>query len=395
MRILLLNANRAGVGTYHRALWFGRELAVGQHHVTLMTVSNVNRFISLVRTDHSGMTIIECPKWLDEMLPWHASGPLDIVRRIWEIVANRYEVVYAFEYQPNVSVPVFLTRLLKRFTLISDWCDWHAGASYHFGGHRWAHAVDRVFEEFIRHKADHVTVINYVLRDRALSIGIPPERISVVREGVDAEYIRPMSPAAARERLALPADAAILGTIRDSNAGLAVLLEGVRLAAPRVPNLRLLFIGTPPNEMAALASQHGVVDRLIVPGRVSDQDLPYYLGAADVLALPLADTLVNRGRWPHKLGDMLAAERPVIVSAGGEFPEMIGTRNCGRLVPFNGEAYAAALVDLLEYPEAAAELAQRGRRLMIDEFNWVKIGHQLRDVVQKVANHETVPGWAG
>jgi len=40
----------------------------------------------------------------------------------------------------------------------------------------------------------------------------------------------------------------------------------------------------------------------VLPGRVADEDLPWYLACADVLALPLEDTLINRGRWPHKLG---------------------------------------------------------------------------------------------
>jgi glycosyltransferase involved in cell wall biosynthesis len=385
MRILLLNANRSGVGTYHRALWFGRSLAAGGHTVTLMTVSNTNRFMGEVRVDDSGMTIIECPNWLDELLPWHASGPLDILRRIWEILTHRYDVVYAFEYQPNVSIPVFATRLIKRFTLISDWCDWHAGGSYHFGGRKWAHAIDRVFEEFIRHRADHLTVINQVLRDRALSIGIPAGRITVVSEGVDPEYIRPMGRVEARARLGLPPEAVILGTIRDSESGLAVLLEAVRQVAREVPTIRLLFIGAAPSGMDTLASRHAVLDRVIAPGRVSDDDLPYYLAAADILALPLADTLVNRGRWPHKLGDLLAAERPVIVSAGGEFPIMLGARACAQVVPFSGEAYADAVLELLRSPGEAAELARRGRRLIVDELNWTTIGSQLRKLVERVA----------
>jgi glycosyltransferase involved in cell wall biosynthesis len=390
MRILLLNANRVGIGTYHRALWFGRELARRGNRVTLMTVSCVERFASLARGDASGMTIIECANWLDEWLPWHASGPLDILRRIWEIIANRYDIVYAFEYQPNVSIPVFLTRLLRRFTLISDWCDWHAGASYHFGGRKWAHAIDKVFEEAIRHRADHLTVINRVLRDRALSIGIPRERISVVYEGVDPHYIRPIDRGVARERLGLPADAVILGTIRDSDPGLAVLLEAIRLAARDVERLRLLYVGKPPDTLGSLALRHAVANRLIAPGRVSDEDLPYYLAAADVLALPLANTLVNRGRWPHKLGDMLAAERPVIVSAGGEFPIMLGLRSCARVVRFTGKGYADALLELLRLPREAAELAHRGRRLVLDELNWAKIGDQLQELVERVVGDGTI-----
>src|SRR3546814_16857697 len=49
--------------------------------------------------------------------------------------------------------------------------------------------------------------------------------------------------------------------------------------------------------------------RSLTPGRVSDEELPLYIGAADVLALPLEDDIVNRGRWPHKLGDMLEIGR--------------------------------------------------------------------------------------
>src|SRR5512146_2512445 len=198
MRILLLNANRSGAVTTHRAPELARRLAAGDHQVTLMTVSNTKRFTTTIRTEPSGLRVIECPNWLDEMLPWHASGPLDILRRVWEIIVNRYDVVYAFEYQPNVSVPACLTRFVKRFVLISDWCDWHAGAAYHFGGRAWAHAIDRRFEEFIRHRADHLTVINQVLRNRALSIGIPEDRITVVYEGVDPEYIRPMDRSSVR-----------------------------------------------------------------------------------------------------------------------------------------------------------------------------------------------------
>ena len=190
MKILLLNANRVGVGTYHRALHFGRELARRDHDVTMMTVSATSRFRAEVRRDRDHFTIIECPNFLDELLPWHASGVLDIALRIRELWRGAYDVVYAFEYQPNISIPVLLARRFKRFVLISDWCDWHAGASYHFGGYRLAHAIDRRFEEHIRHRADFITTINTTLHDRARSIGIAEDRLAIVGEGVDPRLHR-------------------------------------------------------------------------------------------------------------------------------------------------------------------------------------------------------------
>lgn len=380
-RILMLNANRIGVGTYHRAVGFGRSLAKRGHDVVVMTVSNSSMYRRVTAIEEPRFRVIAGPKVLDEVLPWHASGPLDITGRIVDIAKNRYEIVYAFEYQPNVSIPVFVTKPFKSFKLISDWCDWHAGASYHFGGKKWAHAIDRRFEEFIRYKADHLTVISNTLRDRALSIGIPAERISVVREGVDPEYMRPVDVRVARARLGLPQDAVLIGTIRDSVAAAELLVETLSQLALHLPRVSLVFVGSPPAVLRGVAERAGVLDRTILPGWVNEEDLPYYLGACDVLALPLEDSLNNWSRWPHKLGDMISVERPVVTSIGGEFPEILGRGNSAWVVPFTAEGFAGGILEILRDPQAAAAMARRGRLFAVDSLAWDIVGGQVAHVV--------------
>lgn len=379
MKILLLNANRAGIGTYHRALHFGRELARRDHQVMLMTVSNTSRFRAEVRHDSDRFTIVEGPNWLDELLPWHASGPLDIWLRLRELWAGDYDVVYAFEYQPNIAIPVAIARRFRTFTLVSDWCDWHAGASYHFGGYRLAHAIDRYFEERIRHRADFVTTINRTLHARARSIGIDASRLAIIGEGVDPTYIAPLDRRTARGELGIADTGPIVGTIRDADRCTEILCEAVKL----VPDVRLLVIGSKPEKAIAFANRAGVSDRVLVPGRVADADLPKYLGAADVLALPLEDNLVNRGRWPHKLGDMLAAQRPVVISRGGEFAELVEQRRCGVVVDYSPAGFARAIKDVLARPEHHAPMALRGRALIETELNWDVIGVQLADALDR------------
>jgi glycosyltransferase involved in cell wall biosynthesis len=103
------------------------------------------------------------------------------------------------------------------------------------------------------------------------------------------------------------------------------------------------------------------------------------------MALPLEDTIVNRGRWPHKLGDMISCERPVVTSAGGEFPQILGERGCASLAAFEPAAFAAALLRILETPEEGQRMAERGRNFAQTELEWSIIGRQVLDVIERVA----------
>lgn len=383
-KILILNANRAGIGTYHRALNFGRALACAGNDVKMITISVDRRFTSKSWRDQSGLEIVEGPNLFDALLPWHASGPLDIALRTKEIIGGHYDLVYAFEYQPNVSFPVAIGRLFRKFPVISDWCDWHAGAAYQFGGRRWAHAIDRVFEEWIRRKANHVTVINNVLLERALAIGIHRDRITVIHEGTDVRHIKPHDRSQSRSHVGLPANAFIVGTIKDSRRAHEILLEAIGMLSHSIPNIHLFIVGESPEGVRQGAEQFGVGNRVTLPGRVTDEALPHYLASADVLALPLEDTLTNRGRWPHKLGDMIAAQRPVVTCAAGQFPELLCARGCARLAAFSPDAFRDAILDLATNPIESEAMALRGREFAVNELSWDLIGAQVARVVEMV-----------
>lgn len=384
-RILLLNANRVGIGTYHRALNFGRAISCGGHEAVMVTVSAGRTFTDRAWRDASGLLVVEGASWLDGLLPWRASGPLDIFSRFRRLIGEKWDLVYAFEYQPNISLPVYAGRPFRRFRLVSDWCDWHSGGSYHFGGKAWAHRIDQVFEEAIRKIAHHLTVINQVLLDRALKIGIPNHRISLIREGVDTEYMRPFNREESRQRVGLPPGVPLVGAIKDASRGNELLVSAFQVVRRRIPSARLLMVGKLPESVPRLAGQLGVLDACHFPGRVSDADMPRYLTSCDVMALPLEDTIVNRGRWPHKLGDMISCERPVVTSAGGEFPQLLGDRGCASLEAFNSEAFADAICRILESPGEAQLMAKKARDFARAELEWRIIGKQVLDVIERVA----------
>ena len=320
MRILMLNANLAGCGTYHRALWFARVCARHGHDVTVCTVSPTAAWHRATHDAH-GIRVTEGPRWGYTCLPGHGSNWLDIAWRWREIRRGTHDVVYAFEYHPNVSWPVRLG-LQPHQTLLSDWCDWYAGAANVFRGVRLLHAWDRRREEAIRRAAARVSVSGSVLHARALGLGIPPSRIHLIREGVDTEHMRPHDQAAARRALGIPDDARVVATLNDGHA-FPLLAEAFAETRRRVPRACLLFVGAPSARQHALVAQAGFADAFVCTGRCSDDDLPRLLAAADVFALPQADTLANRARFPHKIGDYLACGRATLLSRVGDYPDLL------------------------------------------------------------------------
>lgn len=388
MKILALNFNQKGAGTYRRSFYFSRELARFGHEVTMMTVSQGLKFrrrVSYKRDwigearepsgDGPWIRLVEGPVWGYRLLPGWGSGPLDIWERIVEITEGQYDVVLGFEHHPNVSWPVYLTRGWKPFKFVSDWCDWYAGASNQFRGIQWAHKIDAFLEESIRRHAHRTSVTSRVLYDRALSIGISADRLKHIPEGAATDYIIPHDKAEARRRVNLPLDAPILAAVRNGD-----MCREVRIFAEvlhRIPKALLVTIGRVSLAAAELAERTGMGRSIINMGWVSDEEYPTLLSCADVLYCPLEDRLTDRARWPAKILDYLSAGRPVVTNPVGEVEYLFRTRNVGTLAPHSDQEFAEALALLLEDGERCRGLGECARRVMVKEWDWRTRGDQI------------------
>ena len=127
----------------------------------------------------------------------------------------------------------------------------------------------------------------------------------------------------------------------------------------RWPNARFYIVGrSPAAEVLALASDH-----VVVTGTVDDVR-PYLQHAATVVA-PLR---IARG-IQNKILEAMAMSRPVIASAdcaaavnaiaGQEF-----------LIATSPDDYISAITQMLETPEAAADIGKAARQRVIERYSW-------------------------
>jgi glycosyltransferase involved in cell wall biosynthesis len=392
MRILALNFTEKGVGTYLRAFYFSRELARAGHNVTLATVSCNSRFQTMTSykrdwigeaAEPSGegpwVRLIEGPAWGNRLLPGTGWGPLDIWGRTRELETGGYDAVFGFEYQPNVSWPVYFTQGRKRYAFYSDWCDWFGGSSNRFRGWKIAHRIDSYLEEKIRFRAERVSVTSKVLQQRALSIGIPQEKVAYIPNGAPTDYILPKESREARERLRLPEDAPVLVAVSNGQMRreMRIFAEVLR----RTPKAMFLLIGRISETALALASELAIDHRLARMGWVSDEDYPWALACSDVCICPLEDSLNDRARWPAKILDFLSAGRATVTNAVGEVKTLFQENSVGILAGHSHEEFAAEIVALFHSPERRQFLGESARKAMVQEWDWRVRGRQIAALV--------------
>jgi glycosyltransferase involved in cell wall biosynthesis len=168
------------------------------------------------------------------------------------------------------------------------------------------------------------------------------QTITVLADGVDLERFRPGDRDAARRALDLDPAARIVGYVGRLVPGKGI--EALVEALPELAGAQLVLVGGGPlaGAVVARARSLGVGDRLHVAGEVAHDDVPLWMQAADVIALPSAAE-----GFPNSVREALACGRPVVATPVGDLPRVV-TSEVGRLVPVGDRAaLVRALADAL------------------------------------------------
>ncbi len=388
MKILFLNHNVKWKSTFHRCIQFGRHLVRAGHSVDLITIAPKTRR-GFSESFIDGVRVIEAPDLLWGMgrSGWDF---WDTLNRLSYLRGKHYDIVHAFDSRPVVIFPA-LQKKREGSLLFSDWADWWGRGGVTEERSNWLlrnffTPIETHFEEDYRQYADGLTVISSALQGRAEGMGIAPAKIRRIPGGADIETVRPLSKSAMREKLGIPLNAKVLGFSGFVHYDLDLVVNSFAEIDRQIENAVLLVTGARSPLLTNLRESGKLRGQIIEAGMLPYEQLPEYLACADVFALPFANKLANVGRWPNKVGDYLAAARPVVSNPVGEMKKLFEQEYIGKLAAPNSADFAAAIIELLNNPAECEAIGANARRVAEEKLAWSKLTKDLMEHYNKFTN---------
>lgn len=171
----------------------------------------------------------------------------------------------------------------------------------------------------------------------------------------------------------------------DMRWGVDLPIRAMPLLQRQMPDIRLLIAGGGPSEgeLRQLAGSLGVNDCIHFAGFVPHAALPDLLAQADIGIATSRQNDFRRYASPLKIVEYMAAGLPVICSGGGEAEKMIDESGAGMNIPFEPEAFAAAVCAMFAAP-ASLEAARQAAIQYARSRSWDQLGRSMAQLAQRV-----------
>jgi glycosyltransferase involved in cell wall biosynthesis len=336
-------------GTQRQALELARLLDPHRFRVEVWLLAGGDDLLPLARD--FGLRL----RWLSRR---HRVGPGALANLWRRLRANPLDVLLPFTVVPNIWGRLW--GRLARVPLIVGNC-------------RGGGAPRRQHESWLWPLAHHLLCNSEALQAVLVNRhGVPARRVTVIKNGVDADFFRP-GPAGGRPEF--PVVLAVARLVPDKDPG--TLVRAFRLTATDHPEAQLWLVGDGPLQepLDRLVQDLGLTAR--VRFLAARPDLRPLFNRASLLALSsVAEAL------PNVVLEAMAAGLPVVATRVGGLPEMVTPGRTGWLAPpGDAPALAAAISQLLGSGETRRAFGRAGRRRVQQDFSLTAMARRHQEVL--------------
>jgi glycosyltransferase involved in cell wall biosynthesis len=226
-------------------------------------------------------------------------------------------------------------------------------------------------------RCDHVFVQSEKMRQDLIGYGLDGKRMSAVPMGVLMSDFSGIQQRSAGDRALV----CYLGSLA-AERRLDFLVRCLAIVRRTHPDARLLFVGGAerPLELeliTAEARRLGVADAVQVTGFLPRHQALQHAAAAAVCVSPFRPSPILDSTSPTKLVEYMALGRPVVANDHPEQRLVIGESGGGISVPYDEQAFAAAIDELLDDRARAEEMGRLGQAYVREFRDYPRIAETV------------------
>jgi glycosyltransferase involved in cell wall biosynthesis len=231
----------------------------------------------------------------------------------------------------------------------------------------------------VARQLSHIITVSEMAREHIADVfNIPFQKLRVIYNGIDTEVFSPTKNVKRQDNRLL----AVIS--RDTPVkGLRYLLEALAKLRQKYP-LKLVVVGTTLGD--------GVTEKRIQDLELEDQvnftnqletdELIHQYRQATITVVPS----IYEG-FGLPAAEAMACGCPVISSTAGALPEVVG--DAGIMIPpADIESLANAIATLIENPDKRNILSERGRKRILEKFNWTETAKRTLDVYNEAIDYQ-------
>jgi colanic acid biosynthesis glycosyl transferase WcaI len=239
-------------------------------------------------------------------------------------------------------------------------------------------------ERFLYKKSTHIVPVADSTTPVLMKKGISKSKITVIKNGVNLnDSIPEQKDFELKVKLGLNRKTIVsyIGTLGLSHA-LDKVLETAKLLSNK-KEVGFLIIGDgAERENLLKKSQQYELRNVCFVKKVEKEKIASYYSISDILIVPLKDLPIFKKVIPSKLFEIMAFEKPILISVDGEARSVVESANSGIFVnPEDHNDLKEKILYLVDNSELANELGRNGRKFVEKYFNRQKLADDYLDLL--------------
>lgn len=313
------------------------------------------------------------------------------------LFAGKQDVVFAMSPPLTIGLTAYVLGLLKRVPYCYNLQDIWPEVAVKLGMLRGRKLIAffEAMEKFIYRHSRRIFAISDEFKANLIAKGVAADKIEVIPNFTDTNFIKPMEKVNAFSLANGLADK--FNVLYAGNVGLSQGLEVILDAAERLKDhseivFTIVGEGSSRDELIAEASRRGLQNVKLLPFQ-PESDVPMIYATADVALIPLRHGITENS-VPCKTYSIMAAAKPYIagVDAGSTVWKLTDQVGCGVCVePENGRALAEAVLKLQADADARNRMGVKGRQFVERNFAREAITDRYRVALENLVEKRSLP----